>query len=237
MRRRLIKIAVVCGLVIAAVYGCVSLVFPKYHVRFRLTVEVKDGDQIRTGSSVIEVDYRIVPDGFVNLGGESGYRPVFGSAPTVDLGPKGLLFLTFLNATRTPQQIIEFNKRIFCVLYDVACLPFSAYSTAGSLPVAPAYSSQKAALDQLLRQSGPRDVPFVTLPQLVRFLDINDWTTMRIVSPSDLSASFGPGVELSRVVLELTNSVITPQPKIWPQWLKDKKQDTKFGKYSGFEGG
>jgi hypothetical protein len=226
MRRRLIKIVIVCGLVIAAVYGCVSLVYP--HVRFRLTVEVKDGDQIRTGFSVIEVVYPLLADGLQPIVGTDPYRRVVGFAPTVDLGAKGLLFLTFVNATRTPQQIIKFNKRIFCALNDVACLPFAAYAKPGSLPVGPAFSSQKAALDQLLRQSGPRDVPFITLPRLVRFLDINDKTTARIVSPLDLSVSFGPGVELSRVVLELTNSAIMPEPQIWPKWLKDKD--------SGFEG-
>jgi hypothetical protein len=229
MRRRLIKIAVVCGLVAGAVYGCVSLVFPKYHVRFRLTVEVKDGDQIRTASSVIEVEHTLQPDVIQVMGGPNPYRPVVGFAPTVDLGEKGLLFLTFANTTRTPQQTIELKKRLYlCVLWNIACLPFYAYATAGSLPVAPDFSSQKAALDQLLRQSGPRDVPFIALPRLVRFLDINDKTTARIVSPLDLSTSFGPGVELSRVALELTNSAITPEPKIWPQWLKDKD--------SGFEG-
>src|ERR1700722_20948539 len=102
MKQRLIKIAVVCGLVIAAVYGCVSLVFPKYHVRFRLTVEVKDGDQIKTGSSVIEVDHQIVPDGSVNLGGDNGYRPVFGFAPMVDLGAKGLLFFDLPQRHKDP---------------------------------------------------------------------------------------------------------------------------------------
>ncbi len=226
MRQRLTKIAIVCGLVVAAVYGCVSLVFPKYHVRFRLTVEVKDGDQIRTGSSVIEVDYS-----FMNIGPDNGYRPYFGFAPTVDLGAKGLLFVTFLNAGRWPQTIIELKKRLYlCVLWDVACLPFYAYATAGSLPVAPAYSDQKAALHQLVRQSGPRDVPFIALPQLVRLPDINDKTTMRIVSPTDLSTSFGSGVELSRVVLELTNSAITPKPQIWPQWSRDDLVN------AGFEG-
>jgi hypothetical protein len=232
MRQRLIKIAVVCGFVIAAVYGCVSLVFPKYHVRFRLIVEVKDGDQIRTGSSVIEVEYPISPDSLSSISG-SGYsfRRVAGYAATVDLGAKGSLFLTFTNAQRTSQQAIELNKRILCLLDVVACLPFYAYAKPGSLPVGLLPSEQKAALDQLLGQSGPRDVPFIALPQLVTFLDINDKRTERIVSPSDLSASFGAGIELSRVVLELTDGAITPEPKTWPQWLKVKGQNTEFRGY------
>jgi hypothetical protein len=50
-------------------------------------------------------------------------------------------------------------------------------------------------------------------------------TTKRIVSPFDLSASFGPGVELSRVVLELTRGASTPAPQIWPQWRKVKGEN------------
>jgi hypothetical protein len=233
MRRRLIKIAAACVFIVAAVYGCAFLFFPKYYVRLRLTLEVKDGDQVRTGSGVIEVEYPIVPDSLMIVGGgaNNSYRRVIGAAVTVDLGANGLLFLTFTNARRTAQQIVELNKRILCILPDVACLPFYAYAKPGSLLVGELPSQQKAALDQLLRQSGPRDVPFIALPRLVRFLDVNDKTTEKIVSPLDLSASFGPGVELNRVVLELTHSAITPAPQIWPQWLKDKKQNTGFEGY------
>lgn len=227
--RLLIKIAVPCLLVVVAIYGCVSLIWQNIPIRFRLTLEVKDGEQIRTGSSVLEVGYPIVPDS-LNMG-TSSFRRVIGYAVTVDLDEKGLLFLTFINAHRTSKQVIELNKRIFCALDEVPCLPFIAYAGPGSLSVTSTPSEQKAALDQLLRQSGPRDVPFIALPQLVRFLDINDKSTNRIVSPFDLSASFGPGVELSRVVLELTRSAITPAPQIWPQWLKVKGENYEFRGY------
>jgi hypothetical protein len=36
--------------------------FYDVHVRYRLTVEVQDGDQIRTGSSVIDASYNVEPD-------------------------------------------------------------------------------------------------------------------------------------------------------------------------------
>ena len=223
--RVLIKIAVVCIVVVAAVYGCVSLLYPNMHVRFLLTVDVKDGDQIRTGSSVVEVEYFINPDFMVSLDGTTTFRRVTGYAVTVDLGEKGLLFLTFNDAHRSPEQQ---SKRFPCLLSDVACLPFVAYAKPGSLPITTEFSSQKAALDELLRQSGPRDVPFVELPQLVRFLDLNNKGTEKIVSPFDLSASYGPGIQLSRVSLELTSSSITPEPLVWPQWLKIRRQNTVF---------
>ena len=84
------------------------------------------------------------------------------------------------------EQVIELNKRIFCALDEVH-VAFAAYAGPGSLPVTSTPSKQKAALDQLLRQSGPRDVPFIALPQLVRFLDINDKSTREVAV--DLSAS------------------------------------------------
>lgn len=227
--RLLIKIAVPCLLVAVAIYGCVSLIWQNIPVRFRLTLEVKDGEQIRTGSSVLEVGYPVGPDSLNT--GTSSFRRVIGYAVTVDLGQKGLLFLTFFNAHRTSKQVIELNKSIFCTLDEVPCLPFVAYAGPGSLSVTSKPSEQKAALDQLLRQSGPRDVPFIALPQLAKFLDINDKSTKRIVSPFDLSASFGPGVELNRVVLELTRDAITPVPQIWPQWLKVKGENYEFRGY------
>jgi hypothetical protein len=177
---------------------------------------VQDGDQIRTGSSVLEVEYPIYPDSFMSLDGVSSYRRVVGYAPTVDLGEKGLLFLTFINPRRTSQQQIEINKRIFCGLDEIACLPFAAYAKPGSLPVTATFSSQKAALDELLRQSGPRDVPFIVLPELARFLDIRDPRTRVPVLPDDLAASFGREVQLKRVILQLTDDPVTPQPQIWP---------------------
>jgi hypothetical protein len=112
--------------------------------------------------------------------------------------------------------------------HQMPCLPFVAYAKPGSLPVTVTPSEQEAAIRILLRESGPRDIPFVALPQLVTFTDINDKRTQKIVSPFDLSESFGPGVVLRRVVLELTRDAITPKPQIWPQWLKVKGQNTEF---------
>jgi hypothetical protein len=210
--------------VVAAGYGCLSVIFRSVPVRFRLTMEVMDGDQIRTGSSVIEVEYPIYPDGLFP-GQNTGDRQVTGYAVTVDLGQKGLLFLTFHDGTRSEAQE---RKRFRCLLTDIACLPFAAYGTP-SRGVDSLFRNQKAALDELLRQNGPREIAFENLPELVRFLNISDKATERIVSPFDLSASFGPGVQLNRVALELTTAPITPEPKTWPGWLKSNKQYAEFG--------
>jgi hypothetical protein len=213
------------GLVVLVI-GYIWLSFYDVQVRYRLTVEVQDADQIKTGSSVIEVSYNIEPDWSPSH--FNGFPTVVGYAPTVDLGEKGLLFLTFSNVARTPQQWVERNKQVSCLSDDVGCLPFAAYHKSGG---GTDFSQKKASLRELLRQSGPRDVPLVVLPEFVRFRDVNDPNTRVSMWPHDLAASFGPGVELKRVLLQLTDDPITPQPENWPQWLKVKHQNTEFRGY------
>jgi hypothetical protein len=216
---------IVAGLVIVAI-GYFWLSFYDIHVRYRLTVEVRDGDQIKTGSSVVEASYTIQPDWI--WAGPNTYVRIVGYAPTVDLGEKGLLFLTFSNVARTPAQQVEYNGQVSCGFDDMGCLPFAAYHKPG---VNRDFSQRKAALNELLRQSGPRDVPFAVLPELVRFRDVNDPHTLVRLSPYDLATDLGVDVELKRVVLQLTDDPVTPPPGSWPQWLKVKNQNTVFRGY------
>ncbi|WP_426609197.1 hypothetical protein [Bradyrhizobium sp. McL0616] len=65
---------------------------------------------------------------------------------------------------------------------------------------------------------------FIALPQLIRFVDINDERRYVKLAPDDIAVSFGPGVELKRVVLQLTDDPVTQLPDVWPQWLKEKGQ-------------
>jgi hypothetical protein len=228
----LIALGIPLGLVIAGV-GLFWLNFYTVHVRYRLTVEVQDGDQIKTGSSVIDLSYNIEPASTPSHW--NAFPTPVGYAPTVDLGEKGLLFLTFSDANRTPEQRKERNNLVFCLYWDIGCLPFAAYhKSSGSA----SYSTKKAALDELLRQSGSREVPFAVLPTLLRVRNINDLPmhasrfgnpprNLVGVSPYDLAASFGPGVELKRVVLQLTDDPVTPPPEIWPQWLKELPKEKR----------
>jgi hypothetical protein len=214
------------GMPLALVAGAVALFrvnFYDIHVRYRLTVEVQDGDQLKTGSSVVEALYDIQPTW--SWSGPGNSTRVIGYAPTVDLGDKGLLFLTFANATRTPAEIVELNNYVFCAGDDVYCLPFEAYGERGT-SVTTHYDDRKAPLEALLRQSGQRDVPFAALPKLARFRNDDDPRLLVHVSPYNLAATFGLGVQLKRVVLQLTDDPITPSPTIWPQWLTIKHQNT-----------
>jgi hypothetical protein len=229
MKGWLAALGIVLGLVVLVV-GYLWLSFHNVQVRYRLTVEVQDGDQIKTGSSVIEASYTIQPDYL--WAGPDTYARIKGYAPTVDLGEKGMLFLTFVNAERTPGSMQERNKQLFCPADDTWCLPFAAYDKPGTVMDISGTSKRKVALAELLRRSGPRDVPFISLPKLARFMDVNDRHKLVPVEPDNLAASFGPGVQLKRVILQLADDPITPPPPIWPQWLKGSGE-TYVGILSG----
>jgi hypothetical protein len=185
------------------------------HVRYRLTVEVQDGDQIKTGSSVIDGSYPMKPNWSPgHPTSDTGYD---GYAPTVDLGDKGMLFLAFSPPERTPEQQRERNRLVSCTFDDVGCLPFAAYHKPGPNSDS---TQKKAALAELLRQRGPRDLPFVVLTEFIRFVDVDGQHKYVHIRPDNLASAFGPGVELKRVTLELTDDPVTPMPEIWPAWLK-----------------
>jgi len=207
--------------------GYENLGYSTIYVRYRLTVEVMDGDQVKTGSSVIGIPYITMQSAVP----EPLPIPI-GNAPTIDLGEKGLLLLTFTNSPRTPAQQIARDEERSCPFNDIGCLPLAAYSKPGTtIGIAP--SQKRAALEDMLRhESGPREVPFVMLPELIRFRDINDPQTREPVSPDDLAASFGTGVRLKRVILQLTtDDPVAPPPEVWPQWMKAKHQNTEYKGY------
>ncbi|TAL83973.1 MAG: hypothetical protein EPN75_00310 [Beijerinckiaceae bacterium] len=222
MKGGFLALAILAGFVLVGGVSC-SLAFTTIHARYRLTVEVQDGDRIMSGSSVIDVSYDIYPDDFVSLGGPDDHPRYVGYAPTVDLGNRGLLFMTFESMERTPAQRIARNNDISCPFSDIGCLVFAAYDERGTNVGLP-YSQKKAALYVVLRKNGPRDVPFTMLPMLARLQNINAPGTLVQVSPYDLEASFGPGVRLKRVVLQLTKDPVTPPPRTWPHWLREKGQ-------------
>ncbi|WNM62090.1 hypothetical protein [Candidatus Nitrospira neomarina] len=53
------------------------------------------------------------------------------------------------------------------------------------------------------------DLPRSHYPLLVAFMDINDPNSVREVDPENLAATFGPGVSLKRITLEITDEPIT----------------------------
>ncbi|NGM45754.1 hypothetical protein G5B31_09410 [Rhodobacter sp. SGA-6-6] len=76
-----------------------------------------------------------------------------------------------------------------------------------------------------LRES--REVPPDLYPLLVTFDDVADPKTVRRVEPSDLVASFGPGVALTSVTLEITDEAVTEgRVEEVLGWISDKTYRT-----------
>jgi hypothetical protein len=70
------------------------------------------------------------------------------------------------------------------------------------------------------RAAGVIAVPEVQYPMLVTFGDIADPASVKLVDPADLAASFGPGVRLKSVTLEVTDEAVTrPKLDILLSWL------------------
>lgn len=63
--------------------------------------------------------------------------------------------------------------------------------------------------DRRDRAAGVITVPQYQYPMLVTFADITDPASVELVDPADLAASFGPGVRLKSVVLEVTDEAVT----------------------------
>lgn len=112
------------------------------------------------------------------------------------------------------------GRYLFVLLKDLPS-PFSVFFP-GEAPV------EVASRFETLRET--REVPRDQYPLLVTFTDINDPTTVQRVDPDNLAATFGPGVSLRRITLEITDETVTkgkikkllpwlgeyPEPKLGP---------------------
>lgn len=90
-------------------------------------------------------------------------------------------------------------------------------------------------LFEIPKQTEPVALTGGTIPLLVTFTDINDPTTVTRVDPGDLAASFGPGVRLTAMTLEVTDDTATEGrveavlgwlPRIWPNHLDGERYET-----------
>jgi hypothetical protein len=145
----------------------------------KLTVEVATPEGSRAGSATTKVRWQ-EENSVGNYPGS--YR---GEATAVDLGGGRYLFAllsedTRYLALRTFSEDLGENARIDEIGF--------------------------AAMAAL---RGMREVPREHYPLLVTFDDINDPSTVKRVDPHDLAASFGPGVSLKRITLEITNEPVT----------------------------
>jgi len=174
-----------------------QVLYPTYTARYELTIEVETPDGIKTGSSVIEARYGWEPTLFGLI---SGVRnSVRGEAVFVDLGPGKNIVVTFRG------QVGEWNaQHLPSLVYDI-----------------PRYHRIKTRTGIWeAHNMGLREVPVENLPLTVTFPDTTNPFSAVKLYPSDISAFFGNGYNVSRATIQMTNRKLTHRIEAELPWLK-----------------
>lgn len=162
-----------------------------WHQRLTVTVETPSGDV--SGSSVTEVAKIATVAPVVPMEARGVHSRVIGEAVGVEVLPGRYLF-----------ALLDAESGEGSWQRDAAHWVYPAFGLRQE-------GSYAASMRKL--KSQPRDTPVPLPPEgwplMVTFDDISNPTTVRKVDPADLSASFGAGVRLKSLTLEVTKAPIT----------------------------
>jgi len=209
MKRRTVLSALLVPLAASLLPGCAVAEDKAPDYRYRLTVEVETPEGLRTGSSVIEVQQTLMRAGG-SPANQAVERRVRGEAVAVDL-PGG--------------------KTLFALLRSENNIDWASYVY---VYLAPQKKGEPFAeqLSNVLEVTGERTLPRMwppvafleersAYPMLVTLGDLADPTSVAEVDPDDLAASFGEGVKLKRITVELTDDPVTTGIEERLAWLDD----------------
>ena len=207
---RTISALAITILSVAALSGCGQR---SETFRYRMAVEIETPQGLRTGSSVIEVRVTETGDNAPVFPEASGVSSrVRGEAVVVDL-PNGKVLFALL---RAPGHV-----------GDAAGLPYAALD-----PPRPKgnydFVRQTQAMQKMERVAVlPRTLPPLAhlpersaYPTLVTFGDIADPTSVELVDPDNLAATFGEGTALRRITIKITDDPVTTGIEERLEWLE-----------------
>lgn len=183
-----------------ALSGCDFLGFRNWQWNQRLVLEVDTPQGLVSGGSVVTIKVGSSPKWAPGMGagGMSG-RVAAGEASFVEIAPGKYLFALLDEGT---EQI-----------------PYYTFFPAGD-------NDRERQATELETLRGVRRVPHDRLPMLVTFTDIDDPTTVQRVDPDNLAATFGPGVSIKRITLEITDEKVTKgRLKTVLPWMDGPKID------------
>ena len=183
--------------------------------RYRLTVEVDTPEGLRTGSSVIEVSTDVTSQYSIPDPGSVRNR-TRGEAVAVDL-PGGHTLFALLRS----DSEVDWASHVMFLLTPTG----PQTGTAGFLEDYHAMLANRALRE--LPATFPdvghiKDRP--ARPMLVTFADLADPTSVARVDPDDLAATFGEGVTLRRVTVQLTDDPVTTGIEERLGWLNSYRQ-------------
>ena len=194
------KFLILAGLMIVLVAGCEFGLVERY--RYKLIVDVEVDDQIKSGTSVIQVVHRpdIVP------GRPLKHQSTFsGQAVFVDLGSRGNLI-----ATLEPRNS-----------FSPAYLPMAAFFRYPASASADEQKERFAQLKALSIRRAKSALPSEHIPLLVTFRTLHEPKSVEQVDPAALETTFGPGVRLKAVWIEMTDAPVTDDLARKLPWLTD----------------
>ncbi len=168
---------------VAGLLGLWLYFYPTYSWHQKMTVEVDVDGETYVGSSVVEMHVSAYPD----TGWAPGVRSygVRGEAVVVELPEKRYLF------TLLTYNVFLTGK----VFHDIV----------GGDVSEPEKGWARVIGDvQEVRDLDPKDYPL-----LATFTNLNDSTTVKVLDPANLEATFGSGVSLKRITLEITDEPVT----------------------------
>lgn len=167
-------------MIIAVIFLGYKSSYPSYRWHQKLTVVVETPDGLLTGSSVVEILVRFQPQILPDAAGVFDRKR--GEAAVVDMGE---------------------GRYLFALIGDSKSLARRLYSDQLS------GLSSKGAYRKITRMHGEVQVPLEHYPHLVTFGDVTDPASVLVVSPLNLEESFGEGVRLKTITLEITNERVT----------------------------
>jgi hypothetical protein len=176
---------VVLVLVGVSVAYCQHFWFP-YTWHQKMTVEVEANGQLYSGASVVKVSVR-----------ES------------DPVTKGLGFSLQFGAKGEAAFVELPGSRYLFALLDGGPPDSGPQTNAVNIFKDRLPQSGEERFEILSKSRFKTDIPRSHYPLLVTFTDIHDPKTVQKVDPDNLGATFGPGVSLKRITLEITDEPVT----------------------------
>jgi hypothetical protein len=181
-------------IVLAMIFAALAywwIAYPDYSWRQKMTIEVEAAGQIFTGSSVAEVVSR-----------NNYFNARYATAPPWRQEIRG----------EAPFVTLPDGRTIFALLSSANDLEYTGNIAGRSLLNRQGRVWGHDELKAIVRSDEVMVLPAENYPLLVTFTDINDPTSVRRVDPGNLAATFGPGVSLKQITLEITDDAATTGP-------------------------
>lgn len=201
MMKKSIVVGVV-GLILLAAASVYAMgdIFVSGAWRYKMTVTVETPEGIKTGSGVYEVSNSASTVKIIDLPQATNPAKVVGEAVVVDLEKRGKLF-----------ALIDANGP-YKILY-------SAFPVTGATtPTGIRYYNEHL-------KPGMKAILATEQPRLVYFKDMTDPKSVQPVNRDDLAASFGEGVKLQKIEIEITDDSVTTGIEKFLPWLERLKSN------------